>query len=99
MYAAEFDYYKAGSVAEALQLLGAHEGAKLIAGGHSLIPLLKLRLARPPALIDIGGIAELKGIRVDNGTIHIGALATRGFSKHSTGVLDLRGTGYLAMGG
>ena len=78
MYAAEFDYYKAGTVADALQLLSAHQGAKLIAGGHSLIPLLKLRLARLPALIDIGGIADLKGISVENGTIRIGALATHG---------------------
>lgn len=76
MYAPEFDYHKASSVAEAIQLLGAHEGAKLLAGGHSLIPLLKLRLARPPALIDISGIAELKGITVNDGTIRIGPLTT-----------------------
>ena len=47
MYAPEFDYYKAGSVAEAIQLLGSHEDAKLIAGGHSILPLLKLRFAAP----------------------------------------------------
>ncbi len=76
MYAPEFDYYKANSVAEAIQLLAAHEGAKLIAGGHSIIPLLKLRFARPSALVDIGGIAELKGITISNGTIRIGALTT-----------------------
>ena len=76
MFATEFDYHKARSVAEAIQLLGANNGAKLIAGGHSLIPLLKLRLARPTALIDIGGIADLKRITVRNGTVRIGALAT-----------------------
>ena len=76
MYAPAFDYHKASSVAEAIQLLGAHEGAKLLAGGHALIPLLKLRLARPPALIDISGIAELKGITVNDGTIRIGPLTT-----------------------
>ena len=76
MFAPEFDYYRASSVAEAIQLLGSHDGAKLIAGGHSLIPLLKLRLARPTALIDIGGIADLKGITVSHGTVRIGALAT-----------------------
>lgn len=76
MYAPEFDYHKASSVAEAIQLLGAHEGAKLLAGGHALIPLLKLRLARPPALIDISGIAELKGITINDGTIRIGPLTT-----------------------
>ncbi len=75
MFAPEFEYYKATSVAEAIQLLDSHDGAKLIAGGHSLIPLLKLRLARPTALIDIGGITELKTINVSDGTVHIGALA------------------------
>ena len=76
MYAPEFAYYRAGSVAEAGQLLKAHPGAKLLAGGHSLIPLLKLRLAAPPALIDIGRIAELKGISVKGGRLRIGALTT-----------------------
>ena len=76
MFAPEFDYHKANSVAEAIQLLGANDEAKLIAGGHILIPLLKLRLARPTALIDITGIADLKRITVNNGTVHIGALAT-----------------------
>ena len=76
MFAPEFDYYKASSVAEAIHLLGAHDGAKLIAGGQSLIPLLKLRFARPTALIDIGGIADLKSITVNQGAVRIGALAT-----------------------
>ena len=76
MFAAAFDYHKASSVAEAIQLLGANADSKLIAGGHSLIPLLKLRLARPSAVVDIGGIADLKGISVDNGTVRIGALTT-----------------------
>ena len=76
MYAAEFDYYKASSVAEAIQLLNSHPEAKLLAGGHSLIPLMKLRLARPPAVIDIGGVAALKGISVNNNSIRIGALTT-----------------------
>ncbi len=76
MFAAAFDYHKASSVAEAIQLLGANEDSKLIAGGHSLIPLLKLRLARPSAVVDIGGISELKGISVNNGTVRIGALTT-----------------------
>ncbi len=76
MYAAEFDYYKASSVAEAIQLLNSYPEAKLLAGGHSLIPLMKLRLARPPAVIDIGGVAALKGISVNNNSIRIGALTT-----------------------
>src|SRR5947207_12608936 len=76
MYAPEFDYYRAGSIAEAIDLVKKHPGAKLLAGGHSLIPLLKLRLASPPAVIDIGRIAELKGIGVKDGKIRIGALTT-----------------------
>jgi carbon-monoxide dehydrogenase medium subunit len=76
MYAPEFDYYRAGSVAEASDLLRKHPGAKLLAGGHSLIPLLKLRLASPPALIDIGRIGELRGIAVNKNAIRIGALTT-----------------------
>ena len=76
MYAAPFDYFRAGSLPEAHDLLRTHPGAKLLAGGHSLIPLLKLRLTAPPALIDIGRIAELKGITVAAGSVHIGALTT-----------------------
>ncbi len=76
MYAPDFAYYRAGSLAEAGQLLQQHPGAKLLAGGHSLIPLLKLRLATPAALIDIGRLDELKGISVTDGHVRIGALTT-----------------------
>ena len=76
MYSADFDYYRAGSVAEAGELLKTHPGAKLLAGGHSLIPLLKLRLAAPAAVIDIGRIGELRGITVGDGVVHIGSLTT-----------------------
>ena len=76
MFAADFDYYRANSVAEAGRLLAAHPGAKLLAGGHSLIPLLKLRLAAPGAVIDVGRIAELRGIASDGDGLRIGALTT-----------------------
>ena len=76
MFSQDFDYYKAGSVAEAVRLLQEHRGAKLLAGGHSLIPLLKLRFADLTALVDIGGIADLKGVTARNGTVSIGALTT-----------------------
>ena len=76
MYAPDFAYYRADSVAEIGRLLRAHPGAKVLAGGHSLIPLLKLRLAAPPALIDIGRIGELKGISAADGRVRIGALTT-----------------------
>jgi carbon-monoxide dehydrogenase medium subunit len=76
MYSANFDYHRARSLSDAQQLLAAHPGAKLLAGGHSLIPLMKLRLAAPPALIDIGRLSELRGISRSGDTIRIGALTT-----------------------
>ncbi len=76
MFAADFDYHRASSVAETGRLLRQHPGAKLLAGGHSLIPLLKLRLATPTTLIDIGRIAELRGVTVTDGVLRIGALTT-----------------------
>ena len=77
MIAAEFDYLKASSVDEALSLLVEHgEDAKLLAGGHSLLPLMKLRFARPAVLVDIRTLPELRGIREDGGRLLISA-ATR----------------------
>jgi aerobic carbon-monoxide dehydrogenase medium subunit len=76
MYAAPFDYFRANSVAEAQKLLADRPGSKLLAGGHSLIPLLKLRLSAPPALIDIGRIQDLKGISSSGDSLRIGALTT-----------------------
>jgi aerobic carbon-monoxide dehydrogenase medium subunit len=74
MFPAEFDYYRAASLEEAVALLGLHQGAKVLAGGHSLLPMMKLRLAQPPTLIDIGRIAALRGISRDGDRIRIGAL-------------------------
>ena len=76
MYPTDFDYHRAGSIKEAQQLLAANPGAKLLAGGHSLIPLMKLRLASPPAVIDIGRIPELRGISTSGNALRIGALTT-----------------------
>ena len=76
MYPAKFEYYRANSVQEAIDLLQQHRGAKLLAGGHSLIPVMKLRLAQPPALIDIGRISELTGITKADGQLRVGALTT-----------------------
>lgn len=76
MNPAGFDYYRAKSVDEAHRLLKAHPGAKLLAGGHSLLPLMKLRLSRPPAVVDIGKVAELSGITLKGDTLRIGALTT-----------------------
>ncbi len=76
MYAQHFDYHRASSVRDAQQLLQQHPGAKLLAGGHSLVPLLKLRLAAPTAVVDIGRIPELRGIAQDGDAIRIGSLTT-----------------------
>src|SRR5882724_3736994 len=76
MIPAPFDYVRATSLAQAVGLLQKDpDGSKLVAGGHTLIPTLKLRLASPALLIDIGGIDELTGIQVA-GRIRIGALTT-----------------------
>jgi carbon-monoxide dehydrogenase medium subunit len=76
MYPPKFEYYRASSVSEALSLLEQHHGAKVLAGGHSLIPAMNIRLANPGVLIDIGRIKELKGISAGNGSVRIGALTT-----------------------
>src|ERR1700720_1716716 len=76
MIPASFDYVRATSLAQAIGLLQKDpDGTKLVAGGHTLIPTLKLRLASPALLIDIGGISELKGIEIGD-RIRIGALTT-----------------------
>lgn len=75
MIPAGFEYERASSVDEAVSLLGAHgDDAKLLAGGHSLLPLMRLRLAMPSVLIDIGRVADLSYIREDGGQVRIGAL-------------------------
>src|SRR5215471_17030367 len=75
MIPASFDYEVADSAAHALSLLAEHgEDAKLLAGGHSLLPMMKVRLAQPAVLIDIARIAELAGIRADGGELVIGAI-------------------------
>lgn len=72
-----FDYVVAKSLDEAISLLGKHkDDAKVLAGGHSLIPAMKLRLAQPQVLIDISRIKELSYIREDGGQIRIGATTT-----------------------
>src|SRR6266849_889020 len=76
MYSANFEYYRANSAAEAVQLLKAHPGAKLLAGGHSLLPQMKLRVAQPPAVIDISRIADMAGVSLDGDKVKIGAGTT-----------------------
>jgi carbon-monoxide dehydrogenase medium subunit len=77
MIPAAFDYTRADTLDEALRLLAANDGAKLLAGGHSLLPLLKLRLGAADTLIDIGRLSELKGVRqLSDGRLAIGAMTT-----------------------
>jgi carbon-monoxide dehydrogenase medium subunit len=70
----DFSYHRPKSLAEASKALGAASEGKLLAGGHTLIPTLKQRLAQPSDLVDISGLAELKGIREDGGAIVIGSM-------------------------
>jgi aerobic carbon-monoxide dehydrogenase medium subunit len=76
MYPAAFEYHAPSTVNEALQLLGTLDDAKILAGGHSLIPMMKLRLAQPKNLIDLRKIPGLSGIKEDGSTIAIGAMTT-----------------------
>ena len=76
MIPAAFAYQRAASVEDASRLLGQSADAKVLAGGHSLIPLMRLRLAEPSMLVDINSLAgDLEHIQRDNGTLRIGALA------------------------
>jgi aerobic carbon-monoxide dehydrogenase medium subunit len=80
---AAFSYERARSVEEAIELLGRDGDAKVLAGGHSLIPAMKLRIARPSALVDIGRVDGLRYVREDGDRIAIGAL-----TRHSELVRD-----------
>jgi carbon-monoxide dehydrogenase medium subunit len=77
MIPAAFGYTRAGSVDEAIQLLARNDGSKVIAGGHSLLPLLKLRLASAETLIDVGRLSELRGTEHrPDGSVELGPLTT-----------------------
>lgn len=82
-----FEYISPSSLSEALKLIA--DGGKPLAGGHSLIPMMKLRLAAPEQIVDLNKIAELKGTRESEGHIHIGAMSTH-FEILSSPVLRAR---------
>src|SRR2546425_384186 len=85
MYPAAFEYHAPTSVKDALGLLGRlKDDAKLLAGGHSLIPMMKLRLAQPKHLIDLRRVPGLSGIKEEGGTIVIGAMTTHWQVESST---------------
>ncbi len=73
-----FEYHRPANLSEAVALLGRLDSdARIVAGGHSLIPMMKLRLATPTHLIDLAGLAELKGVHLEGGEIVIGAMTTQ----------------------
>lgn len=76
MFPGQFAYHRPGSVQEAVALLAADPDAKLIAGGHSLLPAMKMRLAAPSALVDLGKVPGLSGIKVSGDNVVIGAMTT-----------------------
>jgi aerobic carbon-monoxide dehydrogenase medium subunit len=87
MYPAQFDYHTPGSIKEALDLLGQHkDDAKLLAGGHSLLPAMKFRLARPAHLVDLRKVPGLTGIREEGGMLVIGAMTTH-YQVESSGAV------------
>ncbi|WP_205471149.1 xanthine dehydrogenase family protein subunit M [Nocardioides sp. SYSU D00038] len=75
MKPAPFDYHRPGSLAEALAILAGEPGAKVLAGGQSLVPLLSMRLAAPAALVDINGLPDLDAVTVTDDGVRVGALA------------------------
>ncbi|WP_346910737.1 xanthine dehydrogenase family protein subunit M [uncultured Roseibium sp.] len=78
MIPGEFTYHRPSTVAEAVAILASHgDEARPLAGGHSIIPMMKLRMAAPEHLIDLSGVADLKGIREEGGAIVIGAMTTQ----------------------
>ena len=89
MIPATFSYHRPKSIAEATSLLAQHsDEARVLAGGQSLIPMMKLRLAVPEHLIDLGGIAELKGVQRNGNTLVIGATTTQHELQQSKIALD-----------
>jgi carbon-monoxide dehydrogenase medium subunit len=85
-----FDYVRPATVEDAVAALaGGGEDAKVLAGGHSLLPVLRLRLAAPTLLVDLGGVAGLRGIRTDGQTLVIGAMTTHAEVAGSPRVAEL----------
>ena len=90
MIPSAFEYLRPTSLAEATRLLASNpDDAKILSGGHSLIPMMKLRLANPSVVIDIGRLGELRGIREEDGTIVLGANTTH-YDAESSALLQQR---------
>jgi aerobic carbon-monoxide dehydrogenase medium subunit len=99
MFPARFDYVKVDSFSSAsATLLSAGAGAKVLAGGQTLIPMLKLRLLKPELIIDLGGISGASDIAVDERAIEIGALARHAEIGRSAALREFPIIGDCAMG-
>ncbi len=77
MITGSFEYHRPKSVAEAVKLLKKAKGSRVIAGGHSILPMMKLRMAMPSALVDLAGITALKGVKKTGSKLVIGAMTTQ----------------------
>lgn len=89
MKPAPFAYYLPSTLDEALALLAEHGDAKPLAGGQSLIPAMNFRLARPAALVDLGGVAELRYVRAEGGVLAVGAMTSHAELERSDAVARL----------
>jgi carbon-monoxide dehydrogenase medium subunit len=89
MYPASFDYYRPKTIAEAVKLLSQNKNARVLAGGHSLLPQMKLRVATPSALVDLGRVKALSGVKATKTALKIGAMTTHAAVAESDVVKQL----------
>jgi aerobic carbon-monoxide dehydrogenase medium subunit len=94
----EFAYQKPATLAEAVAILNADPDAKPVSGGHTLLPALKLRLNKPTTLVDLSGIADLRGVRQEGGALVIGAL-TKHYEVHTNALVKSAIPALAAMAG
>ncbi|KAF7961311.1 carbon monoxide dehydrogenase [Cupriavidus sp. UYMU48A] len=94
----EFEYFRAGSVRQALAMLAENPEAKILAGGHSLLPMMKLRLAKPGLLVDIGRLPELRGIEIGDDSVSIGSATTHAELEGSAALKQVAPLFSLAAG-
>lgn len=89
MFPVSFEYHRATSVDDAIAALGSNPDSKILAGGHSLIPAMKLRLAAPALLVDLTRLPELKGVTIGDDAVTIGAMTTYNELRDTEGIAEL----------
>jgi carbon-monoxide dehydrogenase medium subunit len=89
MFPSPFAYHRASSVDDAIAVLAQNPDAKILAGGYSLIPAMKLRLAAPGMLVDLTRLAELKGVEIGSDQVTIGAMTTYDQLRDTPGIVDM----------